>query len=211
MSNNISINLKKEQNLVKMNPEASYEEVLNELKTKLPKLKTLYKDATTPLYIIGKHFENDQMDEISQMIKEKIDVEVYFDSPKDMGIHVIKNTFEEDLSVSETKYIKGAVRSGNRIEYEKSLVIIGDINAGAEIIAGGNIVVTGVLRGLAHAGAKGNKKAVIAARKMEAPQIRIANVVKEMEKEDEEVDTKQVYAYLAGEEIIVEKETKSNL
>ncbi len=211
MSNNISINLKKEQNIVKMNPEASYEEIIDELKTKLPKLKTLYKGATTPLYIKGKHFENEQMDEITKMIKEKIEVDVLFDSPKDMGIHVIKNTFEEDLSVSETKYIKGAIRSGNRIEYEKSLVIIGDINAGAEIIAGGNIVITGVLRGLAHAGAKGNKKAIIAARKMEAPQIRIANIVKEMEKEDEEIETKQVYAYLEGEEIVVEKETKSNL
>lgn len=204
--NNISINLKKEQNLVKINPEASYDEVMEELQKKLPKLKTLYKEEKTPLYIVGKHFENEQMDEITKKIQKKLDIEVFFDSPKDMGIHVIKNTFEEDLSISETKYIRGAIRSGNRIEYEKSLVIIGDINAGAEVIAGGNIIVTGILRGLAHAGAKGNKKAIIAARKMETPQIRIANVLKEMEKIDQELpETKQAYAYLQGDEIIVEQ------
>ncbi len=207
--NNISINLKKDVNLMKINPEATYEEVKKELEKKLPKLKELYKEETIPLHVIGKHFEKEEMDEITRTIQEKLDIKVDFDSPKDMGIHVIKNTFEEDLSISETKYIRGAIRSGNRIEYEKSLVIIGDINAGAEVIAGGNIVVTGVLRGLAHAGAKGNKKAIIATRKMEAPQIRIANIVKEMEKQEEEQETKQVYAYIEGEEIIVEQESKN--
>ena len=80
--NNISINLKKEQNLVKINPEASYDEVMEELQKKLPKLKTLYKEEKTPLYIVGKHFENEQMDEITKKIQKKLDIEVFFDSPK---------------------------------------------------------------------------------------------------------------------------------
>ena len=49
------------------------------------------------------------------------------------------------------------------------------------IAAGENVVVVGILRGLAHAGAKGNKEAIIAAASIEAPQLRIANIVKEME------------------------------
>lgn len=204
MKNNISINLKKDENIVKISQEATYEEVIEELTRKLPKLKALYKEEKTPLYITGKPFDNAQMDEIKELVQSEIDVDVDFDMPKDMGIHVIKNTFEEDLSVSETKYVKGAVRSGTRIEFEKSVVVIGDLNAGAEIIAGGNIVVTGILRGLAHAGAKGNKKAIIATKKLEAPQIRIANVVKEFEKE-ENFESKQAYAYIEGENIVIEE------
>ncbi|MBQ9298049.1 MAG: septum site-determining protein MinC [Clostridia bacterium] len=200
----ITINLKKDENVVKINQDATYEEVIEELTKKLPKLKTLYKEAKIPLHIVGKHFDNDEMDEIKGLIQNEINVEVNFDSPKDMGIHVIKDTFEEDLSISETKYIKGAIRSGNRIEFEKSVVLIGDLNAGAEIIAGGNIVVTGALRGLAHAGAKGNKKAIIVTKKLEAPQIRIANVVKEFERE-ENAETKQAYAYIDGENIVIEE------
>jgi hypothetical protein len=53
-----------------------------------------------------------------------------------------------------------------------------------EVIAGENIVILGTLRGLAHAGAKGNKKAIIASNLIDSPQIRIANIVKEMEKEE---------------------------
>ena len=69
-------------------------------------------------------------------------------------------------------------------------------------MASDNIVILGVLRGVAHAGAKGNKKAIIAAEKIDAPQLRIANVVKEVEKTEEEFIKK--YAYIQGEEIVLE-------
>ena len=84
------------------------------------------------------------------------------------------------------------MRSGQRIEYEGSIVVIGDVKAGAEIIAGENIVILGELKGLAHAGAKGNTEAIIAANRIECPQIRIADKIKEFEKED--FDT-QIYTY----------------
>ena len=100
------------------------------------------------------------------------------------------------------------MRSGNRIEFEGSVVILGDLNAGAEVIAEDNIVVLGTIRGLAHAGAKGNKKAIIAASSIEAPQIRIANIVKEMERAedtDEYVeDTIKTRAYVEDKEIVLE-------
>jgi septum site-determining protein MinC len=73
---------------------------------------------------------------------------------------------------------------------------MGDVNDGAEVIAGENIVVLGSLRGLAHAGAKGNKDAIIAASIIEAPQLRIANVVREIEKEEINTEEIKEYAYL---------------
>lgn len=204
---NISINLKKEEIIVKILQDASHEEIIEEIKEKLPKLKDLYQNEKTPMYIIGKNLENDEMDEICNLIKEQIDVEIRFDSPKELGLHGIKTTFEKDLTISETKYYHGSVRCGNRIEFEKSIVIIGDVNAGAEIIAGGNIIVTGFLKGLAHAGAKGNKKAIISARGIENSQIRIANIVKELNNLPEITDTKDRkvdYAFIKENEIIIE-------
>ena len=73
------------------------------------------------------------------------------------------------------------MRSGQVEEYSGSIVIIGDVNAGAEVIAGGNIAILGALRGLAHAGAGGNTKAIITANFIDSTQIRIANMVKEVE------------------------------
>ena len=119
--------------------------------------------------------------EIQNLVKSIIDTKVDFDSPKILGLHGIKKTFKKDIATSETKFHRGSLRSGQRVEFEGSLVILGDVNAGAEVVAGENVVVVGILRGLAHAGAKGNKEAIIAAASIEAPQLRIANIVKEME------------------------------
>jgi septum site-determining protein MinC len=77
----------------------------------------------------------------------------------------------------ETVIVAKTVRSGGRIESSGSVVILGDVNAGAEIIANDDIVVVGALRGLAHAGAAGNEKAVIWASQILSPQLRIGNSV----------------------------------
>ena len=89
------------------------------------------------------------------------------------------------------------------MEVEGSLVVLGDVNSGAEVIASDNIVVLGSLRGLAHAGAKGNTQAIIAAGMLDTVQLRIANIVKEIDR-DEEPMHKQAYVYVEEEKIIIE-------
>jgi septum site-determining protein MinC len=78
---------------------------------------------------------------------------------------------------SETVILSRTVRSGRRVESSGSIVVLGDVNAGAELIAAGDVIVTGVLRGLPHAGAAGNDKAVIYAERILSPQLRIAGVL----------------------------------
>lgn len=80
-----------------------------------------------------------------------------------------------ELEAFPTKYIKQTIRSGQVINYEGNIVIIGDCHPGCEITAFGDITVWGVLSGIAHAGAGGNQKARVRALKMNAIQLRIAN------------------------------------
>ena len=126
----------------------------------------------------------------------------------ELGLHTIEKSFNRKIEESVTKLHNGSLRSGNRIEFEGSVVVLGDINAGAEVIAEDNIIVLGTIRGLAHAGAKGNKRAIIAANSIEAPQIRIADIVKEMEKPETTEEMKETHvktrAFVEGKEIILE-------
>lgn len=184
MRNPIGINMKKDEIVIRISEGAEHKEIIECLNKKMPALKKLYKTEKTPIFVMGKVLKNKEINEIKKIIQDNIDVEVNFDSPKVLGLHGIKKVFEKDIENSETKFHKGSLRSGQKIEFEGSLVILGDVNAGAEVIASENIVVLGVLRGLAHAGAKGNKKAIIASNEIDSPQIRIANVVKENEKEE---------------------------
>ena len=203
MRNCVSINLKKDEIIIKINENAEQTEIVEALKKKLTELKKLYKDAKTPIRITGKVLKNKEIDEIQRLIKEKIDVDIEFDTPKTLGLHSIKKTFKRDIAVSETKFHRGSLRSGQKIETEGSIVIIGDVNSGAEVIASDNIIVLGALRGLAHAGAKGNKQAIIAAGLVDAVQIRIANIVKEIDRE-EEIMHKQSYISIVDDNIVIE-------
>lgn len=206
MTNCVSIVLGKEEITLRINEQAKEMEIEECLKEKIPELKKLYQDEKTPIFVTGKVLKTKEMEMISRIIKEEIDVKIDFDSPKVLGLHGIKKAFSEEIESSDTKFHRGSLRSGKKIEYEGSLVIIGDVNAGAEVIAGENIAILGTLRGVAHAGAKGNKRAMITAMAIDAPQIRIANVVKEMEKEynEEQIQNKKTYAYVKENEIILE-------
>ena len=202
-TNYVSINLKKDEIVIKLSEQAKQTEIVAELKRKLQELKKLYKDEKTPIKVTGKILKNKEIDEIQTLIKSKIDVEIDFDSPKSLGLHSIRKTFEQEIAVSETKFHRGSLRSGQKLEAEGSLVILGDVNSGAEVMASDNIVVLGALRGLAHAGAKGNKQAIIAAGLFDAVQVRIANIVREIDREEEPLH-KQAYISVVNDKIIIE-------
>jgi septum site-determining protein MinC len=82
---------------------------------------------------------------------------------------------EEDGTVGVM--IRRTLRSGRTVHSQGHVVIYGDVNAGAEIIAAGDVIVWGKLRGNVHAGANGDEQAVIAALDMTPTQIRIAGFI----------------------------------
>ena len=73
--------------------------------------------------------------------------------------------------------LKETLRSGRSIYHEGHVVVIGDVNPGAEIVASGDVIVWGRLRGLVHAGALGDETAVICALELNPTQLRIADQI----------------------------------
>lgn len=201
MSRCINIYFKKDSIVLKIKEDATTNEILRELQEKLPDLKDFYKDERTPILVTGKVLKRFEIDSIQKMIQSIIKVRVDFDSPRTLGLHDIKRTFRKDIQISETKFYKGSIRSGQKMEFEGSIVIIGDVNDGAEVIAEDNIAVVGNLRGMAHAGAKGNEKATIAANIINSPQIRIASRILERDRKDIERESYS-YAYINNEGLI---------
>ncbi len=143
--------------------------------------------------------ENEQNNSVpqSEEIQDELDV-IFGPDPVQTSIFEMKDTAEEhykereklndiivpkqeytkeDIELEEfpTKYIKQTIRSGQVINYDGNIVIIGDCHPGSEIVALGDITVWGVLSGIAHAGSGGNQKARVRALKMNAIQLRIAN------------------------------------
>ena len=200
----ISINLKKEETLIKVEDNATEEEILQELKIKLEELSKLYQKEKTPVRFTGKILSEKELADIEQIVKKYLDVKLIFDTPTSLGLHSIIRSYKEKIENSDTIFQKGSIRSGQKIESEGSVVIIGDVNAGAEVIARDTIIVQGTLRGLAHAGAKGNKDAIITAGNLEAVQVRISNIVREINK-TEELNINRAYICVKEDKIKIEK------
>lgn len=200
---NISINLKTDEVIIKIDDNAKHEKAILELRKKIKELKKMYQEEKIPIRVTGKILTKKELEEIKALIKKDIDVEIKFDTPTTLGLHSIKRSYNKDVGTSETTFHRGSLRSGQRIEVEGSIVVIGDVNAGAEVIAADNIAVIGNLRGLAHAGAKGNKDAVIAASTLDVVQLRVSNIVREIDR-DEEGIIDHAFVYVDDDKIVIE-------
>ena len=80
-------------------------------------------------------------------------------------------------ALADALYLQMTVRSGVEIRHPGTVIILGDINPSGIVIADGDILIWGRLRGVAHAGASGNRESLIMALQMEATQLRIADAV----------------------------------
>jgi len=81
----------------------------------------------------------------------------------------------EDMSDDNTIMVQRTLRSGQSLHFDGNVVILGDVNPGAEVVASGSIVVMGSLRGVVHAGAEGDSSAAVYAFRLRPTQLRIAN------------------------------------
>ncbi len=95
----------------------------------------------------------------------------------DAKVEVDKNGAVVTVALPQVLYIKQTLRSGQVVSHKGDLVIVGDVNPGAEILAEGDITVWGSLRGIAHAGIGGNTEAEIRALNLQPIQIRIAHAI----------------------------------
>ncbi len=82
-------------------------------------------------------------------------------------------------------FVQKTVRSGTRIEYPGPIVVLGDVNPGAEIVAEGSIIVWGHLRGAAHAGSAGDKESIVSALELAPMRLEIADLTLERAEDDE--------------------------
>ncbi len=157
-------------------------EVLNAISEKLQKGKPFFEGATVNLSFIGREFSTQEQTQLLELFSQYMTPgavefkDEQLTPQKDIPTEDHYGSFE-GIEEGMTRFVRGTVRSGQRIFYEGNVVVIGDVNPGGEVIAGGNILVLGILRGIAHAGATGNHDAIVASYSLQATQLRIAGYI----------------------------------
>lgn len=181
---------------VYFNEMASYPSLREDLIQKLQRNKNFFLNSDAKVVISGRNLSQAQRREIKRIFEMDYGISnvYYADEIKKMTETAVMYqaapeaeppqipTGELELVSREyfdakSIFIATTVRSGQRIECEGDIVVLGDVNPGAEIIAGGSIAVFGTLRGLAHAGAGGREDVCVAALYMKPKQLRLSGRV----------------------------------
>ncbi|AKO94282.1 septum site-determining protein MinC [Priestia filamentosa] len=179
----------------------SFHDVLNELERKLSSNQYGGHNqlVSVQLRVGNRYLTPDQEEQIKSLVRSKNHLVV-----ESIESNVVSK--EEALKIKQQNEIVSVarvVRSGQVLHVEGDLLLIGDVNPGGTVIAGGNIFVLGVLKGIAHAGYYGNDQAVISASKMEPTQLRICEAFSRAEEADKNEEHDMECAYLDEDKRIV--------
>ncbi|MDR1701075.1 MAG: septum site-determining protein MinC [Lachnoclostridium sp.] len=117
----------------------------------------------------------------------------------------------KQLDSNTGNFYKGTLRSGQVLEFETSVIMLGDVNVGAQVVSTGNVVILGALKGNVYAGAAGNPNAFVAALKMSPKQIRISDVIARAPDGDDSIGEGAKIAFVEDNNIYIEPLTKEVL
>ena len=185
--------------VIDLNVFKDFNEMLDVLIEKLSRGKRFYKGCTLKITIQLKEVNEIQLKNLKNILFEEFLIkDCIFEDSEYKTSKVFSGIYE-----GKTKFVRKTIRSGQVINYQGNIIIIGDVNPGSEIYAAGNVVVLGCLKGNVHAGVNGNDKSIIAAFKLQPKILQIANVVTRAPENDEKPDYPEV-AKIKGNTIIVE-------
>lgn len=205
MGNSVVIKGNKHGITVVLNENTSYETLKQQIKEKFIASSKFFGNAAMALGFEGKSLTFEQQKEIVDIISEssKLNIVCLVDDDKEREVryeeavkkalesqlakikektigydnNIKQNDLFADSTLNEGQFYKGTLRSGQVFEAESSIVILGDVNPGGRVIAKGNIIVLGSLKGNAFAGVGGNENAFVVALDMDPMQIKIGDVI----------------------------------
>ena len=203
---------------VRLSSTASYEEIKRDIALQFKDTENFFGDERLAISFEGRFLTEEQQEELVGIIQQNCDLHIVCimeeNTEKENLFRKSVNDKLMEFDSSTGQFYKGNLRSGQVLEFEKSVIIMGDVNAGASVVSKGNIVILGALRGSAFAGVCGKRTSFIVALDMQPVQIRIAEAMATISNEDfhRKREPKQpMIAFLENETVYIEPLNKSVL
>ena len=187
MKNTVMIKGTKSGIILVLDEQAAWETLKQEVAEKFKTSAAFLGDAQKAISFQGRSLTTKEQEEILEIIQDNCDLQimcVLVDDPQKEQAFAqalerqVPTT--QDLMQSENStgfFFKGNLRSGQVLDVETSIIILGDVNAGAKVISKGNVIILGSLKGNVFAGSAGNVDAFVVALDMNPVQIRIADTI----------------------------------
>jgi len=199
---------------VKIDTEASYEQIKQDMASGFKEAEKFLGEEKLAISFEGKQLTEQQQEELVEIVHQNCKVHIVCimdkNSEQEKKFQQLVEGAMKEFDSAAGLFYKGHLRSGQVLEFEQSVIVIGDVNPGASIISKGNIIILGSLRGTAFAGASGKKNCFIVAMDMQPIQLRIAEVFTLASDSGKEPQEPRI-AFVENENIYIEPLTKSVL
>lgn len=207
---------------VLLDPEADFSAVAGELRRKLTRSDGFFAGASVRISTGGRELPPEQIGELARIVKEEfglklsaieqLNEDLAWEPSENEGQAsgaasrlVDQGGFDSRMMDRATLMVKRTLRSGQSVRYNGNVVVLGDANPGSEIIASGDIIVMGSLRGVAHAGATGDRQAMVAAFRLLPTQLRIAHFIARAPDEKQPLPNVPEIARIKDDLVVVEE------
>lgn len=198
-----------------LEPNLPFDELQKEVEQKFEKSADFLGNAQVALSFEGRELSEEEEAMLLQSIAEhsKLDVVCVIDNDKKREEYFSQSLNERLMQINSNsgQFFKGNLRSGQVMEFETSIIILGDINAGAQVVSTGNVIILGTLNGIVFAGASGNENSFIVAMKMNPVQLRIGDVIARSSDEKSEPPKEPQIAYVEDGRIYVDTLSRKTL
>lgn len=155
----------------------NFEEMLDALIEKLSKGKKFYKGSTLCITTKLSSLTEKDVESLKVVLFEEIGIKDIVFEDKDVKDKESESKIFNGVYEGRTKFIRKTVRGGQCVDFQGNIVIVGDVNSGAEVYAVGNIIVLGSIKGNVYAGVGGNRKAIIAAFALQPEILKIGDII----------------------------------
>ena len=209
LKNSVMIKGNKYGIVVVLDENKAFEELLEELKAKfLESSKFFNNSSSMAISFEGKKLSIEEQRKIMDMIEENTELNIacILDNQDEERFKKVVESASRDINdMSGGQFYKGTLRSGQVLESDSSIIILGDVNPGAKVLSAGNVVVLGSLKGTVYAGIKGNPNAFVVALEMHPVQIKIGDIIARCADKPKKVSTPETkIAYVDGKNIYIE-------
>ena len=181
MNNSVIIKGNKYGIIVVLSSDVPFEELKLLIAEKFKESSKFFENAKMAISFEGRKLTNEEQKEVLDIIAANTEMHIVCVMENDPDTEeAFRKTVDQklmELSNNTGQFYKGILRSGASLEFETSVIIIGDVNHGARVVSKGNIIVLGSLKGNAFAGATGNTNSFVVALDMSPTQIRIADTI----------------------------------
>ncbi len=181
MKNSVVIKGNKYGIIVVLDKKLPFDELKEEVAKKFKESSKFLGDSSMGITFEGRLLNNDEIREMLDIISANSDLNIVcvVDNDKDKENHFKKSVEDHlnELSKNDGQFYRGTLRSGQVIESETSVIILGDVNPGAKVISSGNVIILGSLKGTVYAGVSGEASSFVVALEMQPMQIRIGDYI----------------------------------